>query len=74
MANRQIVEFVDDLDHTRIEEGGGTYTFSLDGRAYEIDLSDENADRLRAALAPFIEAGRRRGRVRSVSAGRTRST
>ena len=36
----------------------GTVTFSLDNRDYQIDLSDENTDKLHEALAPFIEHGR----------------
>jgi len=47
---------VDDL------EGGqasGTVYFSLNGRHYEIDLSAENAAKLRDALAPFVAAARR---------------
>jgi len=75
MATRQVVEFIDDLDQTLIEDGGGTHTFSLNGRAYEIDLSDKNADLLREALTPFIDAARRVGRsaARPVSSSRARS-
>nr|WP_237540764.1 Lsr2 family protein [Streptomyces sp. SID4917] len=35
-----------------------TVTFSLDGKTYEIDLSNENAGNLRTTLQPFIAAGR----------------
>lgn len=62
MAQRRIVELIDDLDQTIIDGDGGTHTFSLDGVVYEIDLSASNADKLRAALDPFIQAGRRAGR------------
>ena len=42
-----------------LDEGNGTtIRFALEGRQYEIDLSSANAQRLRAALAPFISAGR----------------
>lgn len=58
MAQRRIVELIDDLDETLIEDGG-TQTFTLNGTAYEIDLTSANAEKLRAALAPFIAAGRR---------------
>ncbi len=47
--------FVDDLDGS---DAAGTVAFALDGRAYEIDLSDDNAARLREALASFITAAR----------------
>lgn len=39
--------------------------FALDGKAFEIDLSQNNAAALRKALAPYINAGRR---VRTVRA------
>ena len=46
-------------------------TFSLENRAYEIDLSDENTDKLHDALAPFVEQARKAG-GRSGGRGRTR--
>lgn len=69
MAQRRIVELVDDLDDTIIEDGG-TQTFSLNGTAYEIDLGSANVEKLRDALAPFITAGRR---VRNTPSSRQRS-
>jgi hypothetical protein len=48
---------VDDLDAST--DGVGTYRFALEGVEYEIDLSQANLQRLRAALAPFTTAGRR---------------
>ena len=68
MAQQTTVRFVDDLDGS---EAVGTVTFALDNRAYEIDLSDENTDKLHEALAPFIEHGRKAG-GRSGGRGRTR--
>ncbi len=59
MAQKVDVRFVDDLDGS---EAAGTVTFALDGKAYEIDLSDENAARLRDSLATFVAAARRTGR------------
>jgi nucleoid-associated protein Lsr2 len=47
---------VDDLDAST--DGVGTYRFALEGVEYEIDLSEPNLQRLRAALAPFTTAGR----------------
>jgi len=47
----------DDLDGSTDEVG--TYRFALAGAAYEIDLSPRNFDRMAAAFAPFIAAGRR---------------
>ena len=56
---KQITQLVDDLDGTVLEPGNGTtLRFALEGRQYEIDLSDANAEKLRTAFAPFIAAGR----------------
>jgi len=58
MAQQVNVKFVDDLDGS---DAAGTVSFGLDGRAYEIDLSDDNAARLRDSLASFIAAARKSG-------------
>jgi hypothetical protein len=60
MARKVIVELVDDLDGSPIGENS-TITFSLEKKAYEIDLSDANLQKLRDALAPFISAARPAG-------------
>lgn len=71
MARRIVHQLVDDLDGTVMEIGSGeTVLFSLDGTAYEIDLTDENAAALRDALAPYIAAGRSVS-ARSASAQRS---
>lgn len=60
MAQRMITTLIDDLDGTDLERGSGeTIRFGVDGRTYEIDLSDDNAAALREALRPYTEAGRR---------------
>ena len=58
MAQKTTVRFIDDLDGS---EAVGTVTFSLNTLSFEIDLSDENTDKLHEALAPFIEHGRQVG-------------
>jgi hypothetical protein len=58
MAQQVSVRFVDDLDGS---DAVGTVSFALDGRAYEIDLSDDNAARLRESLASFVTAARKSG-------------
>jgi nucleoid-associated protein Lsr2 len=58
MAQQVNVKFVDDLDGS---DAAGTVSFGLDGRVYEIDLSDDNAARLRDSLASFIAAARKSG-------------
>lgn len=60
MAKKIVHQLVDDLDGTVLEPGEGrTVTFALDGKTYEIDLKEENAEKVQEALAPFIAAGRR---------------
>lgn len=56
MAQRTVVTMTDDVDGSAASE---TVTFAVDGVAYEIDLTAEHAAQLRAALAPFVTAGRR---------------
>ena len=58
MAQIREVRLVDDLDGEAADE---TVEFGIDGRNYEIDLSKENAGRLRDALADFVAAARRAG-------------
>lgn len=60
MAQKVFVSRVDDLDGTS-DETVRPVEFSLDGVAYEIDLSDANAERLRDAFAEVIPAARRTG-------------
>ena len=56
MAQKHIVRLVDDLTGDDAEE---TVTFALDGARYEIDLSSDNAARLRDTLAVYIASARR---------------
>ena len=56
MARKVQTILLDDID------GGDatrTVTFALDGKAYEIDLNDDNLKKLSEALSPFVENGRR---------------
>ncbi|AZS44360.1 histone-like nucleoid-structuring protein Lsr2 [Microbacterium oleivorans] len=60
MARKIVHQLVDDLDGTVLEVGDGeTVLFSVDGTAYEIDLTHDNANALRETLAPYIDAARR---------------
>jgi hypothetical protein len=77
MASKITVVVEDDLDGGPAEE---TVEFSIGSATYEIDLSREHADELRAAMEPYVSAARmvralnKRGRnvgIRSV--GRTRA-
>ena len=56
MASRTIVEMTDDVDGKPAAE---TVRFSLDGREYEIDLSEKNAKALRKVFEPWSTSARR---------------
>ena len=56
MAQRVVVTLSDDIDGGEAAE---TVVFGLDGKSYEIDLNPANAKKLRKALAPYLEAGRK---------------
>lgn len=68
MAQISTVRLVDDLTGGQADE---TVTFALDGRTFEIDLSESNAARLREQLKSFVAAGRRSGAT-SDQGGRSR--
>lgn len=68
MAQKVQVILVDDIDGGEATE---TVSFSLDGSSYDIDLSAENATRLREAFAPYVGQARRGGRP---AVGRARRT
>ena len=60
MAQRRVTVFIDDVTGDELD-GGETVNFALDGVEYQIDLSEEHADELRKALAPYVLKGRRTG-------------
>lgn len=68
MARKIQVMLEDDLSGGEADE---TVSFALDGVSYEIDLSSRNADKLRHALQPYVDAGRKSNRSRKSG---TRST
>ncbi len=60
MAQKTIVTLVDDLTGEEAENIS-TVEFALDGMTYELDLTDENSAKLRDALSPYANAGRKIG-------------
>lgn len=56
MAQRVQIQLIDDLNG---EEAQATIHFGVDGTNYEIDLTEENAEKLRSALAEYVDKGRR---------------
>jgi hypothetical protein len=68
MARKTYVELIDDISGDKAEE---TVSFALDGVAYEIDLSEENAEKLREELGSWVAKARRVGgrRTRGTTSG-----
>jgi hypothetical protein len=56
MAQKTLIQLTDDVDGTSASE---TVAFALDGVAYEIDLSDDNAQALRDSLERWVRHARR---------------
>ena len=71
MAQRVKIILEDDLDGSPADE---TVTFGLDGVTYEIDLSTDNAAKLRDELAPWVGHARRSGGRKTSGSGRASSS
>ncbi|HUR75492.1 MAG TPA: Lsr2 family protein [Sporichthya sp.] len=71
MAQKTLVILEDDLEGGEAAE---TVSFSLDGVAYEIDLSVKNAAKLRDALAAYVGSARRVGGRASRGKAKTNRT
>ena len=70
MARQIVVEHVDDIDGTSIDDGKGeTIAFSVDGIDYEIDLSAKNATQFHKKLDYYIEHATRVGGRKNRTAG-----
>jgi hypothetical protein len=62
VAQRTVIRLVDDLNDSEIVDGGGeTVNFALDGRRYEIDLTNDHANEMRSALDRYVRAARKVG-------------
>ena len=70
MARQVQVTLIDDIDGTPAES---TVYFGLEGMHYEIDLSQDNLNKLREFLRPYIKAGRRSAPPSSDEAARIRA-
>ncbi len=72
MSRKVEVQLLDDIDGSPADE---TVTYGLDGTMYEVDLSAKHADKLRSALAKYIEKSRRIGKGRvTTTRGRAAAT
>ncbi|MEC9052532.1 MAG: Lsr2 family protein, partial [Actinomycetota bacterium] len=56
MAQKVQIILEDDLDGGEADE---TVSFALDGTSYEIDLNEDNATKLREALATYVGHARK---------------
>lgn len=65
MARKLQVFLQDDIDGGAATQ---TVSFAVDGTDYEIDVSDQNARKLRDALAPWVAAARPAGKSNRRSA------
>jgi hypothetical protein len=70
VAQKTVVELVDDLDGGEADE---TVFFALDGVDFRIDLSAENANRLRDIMAEYVGHARRVGNRKQSAAERNGS-
>ncbi|MDR2114427.1 MAG: Lsr2 family protein [Bifidobacteriaceae bacterium] len=61
MAQRTVVQLIDDLDQTPASQ---SVDFEYEGRRYSIDLNDQHAGELRDFLETYIKAGRKAGNSR----------
>lgn len=65
MAQKYLVQIVDDLDGTQLDQSDAEQvSFAFDGVSYVIDLSTSNAENLRATLRRYTDAARRAGHRR----------
>lgn len=60
MAQKVQIHLIDDLTGEDAQE---TVRFGLDGNSYEIDLTTDNAAKLREALSIYTDKGRKAGRA-----------
>jgi Lsr2 len=58
MAQKTITIRTDDIDGTTSDDHT-TVGFAIDGKAYEIDLSPDNASKLREFMSVYAKSGRR---------------
>ncbi|MGB3769522.1 MAG: Lsr2 family protein [Rhodococcus sp. (in: high G+C Gram-positive bacteria)] len=55
MAKQVVVQLVDDIDQTPLDDTGEHITFAVDGIRYEIDLSADNAAEFRRTVGYYVK-------------------
>jgi hypothetical protein len=68
MAQKVHIVLEDDIDGSEASE---TVSFALDGTNYEIDLNDDNAAKLRDAMATYVGHARKVSGTRRAGGRRT---
>lgn len=63
MAKETVTRLLDDMEEGRVE-ADLTIDFALEGKRYEMELSNANALKLRSLLSPWIANARSAGAVR----------
>lgn len=65
MATKQQVEWIDDLTGKPLEDDDAEtgFRFAVDGFVYEIDTSKKSADAFRKAVARYVGAARKIGKL-----------
>ena len=69
MVQKTVVIYTDDLTGKESEEVQ-TYGFTLNGVGYEIDLTPESYDQMLEDFGPYMEKGRKTGRVKGAPKAR----
>lgn len=60
MARKEVIQYVDDLTGEALpSDEVRTVNFSYSGKDYTLDLSQENADRLREVMSPWLKVATR---------------
>lgn len=68
MAQRTVVQLVDDMTGEEIAQGDGdTIQFVWAGVAYQIDLNSKNLAKFEKAIAPYVEHATRVGKANNVT-------
>ncbi|WP_430336246.1 histone-like nucleoid-structuring protein Lsr2 [Rhodococcus sp. ACT016] len=61
MAQKVVVQLIDDLDGDPIDIGGETISFAVNGVEYSIDLNDKNATEFHRKMDYYIKYATRVG-------------
>lgn len=73
MAVREVIQFIDDLDGSKLDQDNHKEVrFSVNGAHYIIDLSVANEEKFFDAIRPYVQHARRDSHTRGRSTTRAR--